>query len=305
MGWLVSVVSLISIFPHAAYAAASFSRRTVTSLSVQDVNSFIPLIQLAQAPYCANGAAQTLMNWKCGKACEAVPTFQPSFAGGDGGDVQFFVTGFWPERNQIVLSYEGTEISQVQSLLADLDVTPDPLDTALFPGLPAGAKVHGGFLSAFKASSDLVFPAIQKLIEEKGTKNILVGHSLGGATAQLAAVHLALTVPGSNIELFTLGLPRVGNPEWAQSVTAKVPNNTRVNYKKDVVPTIPGRRFGFAHPAGEVHLLDDNNTAVYCDGVDSTEKNCMISTVPNILLGNIFNHVGPYVGIKMGKIAGC
>ncbi|KAH8822749.1 Alpha/Beta hydrolase protein [Flagelloscypha sp. PMI_526] len=302
MSWLSSISSALFFFWSFLLSKASpISPRAVFPLTTQDVNAFAPLIQFAQAPYCANDGAQNLKNWTCGPACDANPTFEPTVAGGNGGTVQFFVAGFWPDRKQIVLSYQGTDLGEIQAVLTDLNVLPDSLDAVLFPGLPEGAKVHGGFQDEFKASSDIIFPAIQKLIEEKGTTDIVVtGHSLGGALAQLAAMHMALTIPDAKIQLFTLGLPRVGNADWAQSVTEKVSNITRVNNQRDIVPIIPGRSLGFAHPDGEVHLLDDNGNAVRCTGIESEEKDCTIDSVPNILFGNPFDHLGPYAGISIG-----
>ncbi|KAH8824755.1 Alpha/Beta hydrolase protein [Flagelloscypha sp. PMI_526] len=280
------------------------SQRAVSTLNIQDVNAFAPLIQFAQAPYCANSGAKNLKNWTCGPACKANPTFQPAVAGGDGGAVQFFVAGFWPDQKQIVLSYQGTDPTKFESILTDINILPDSLDKTLFPGLPKTAQVHGGFQDAFKASRNTIFPVIQQLMKDKGTKDIVVtGHSLGGALAQLAAMHIALTIPGANVKLFTLGCPRVGNMDWAKSVSQKVPNNSRVNNQRDLVPIVPGRALGFSHPDGEVHLLDNNGKAVRCPGIDSTEKSCTISTVPNILLGNIIDHLGPYNGIGIGTLS--
>ncbi|KAH8824756.1 alpha/beta-hydrolase [Flagelloscypha sp. PMI_526] len=305
MSWLISLSSFLCLIGLVTLSkSAPIFQRAVSTLNVQDVNAFTPLIQFAQAPYCTDDGAQSLKDWSCGPACDANPTFEPAVAGGDGGDVQFFVAGFWPDKKQIVLSYQGTDPFELQAVLTDLDIFPDSLDKTLFPGLPEEAKVHGGFQDAFKASSDTIFPAIQKLIDEKGTKDIIVtGHSLGGALAQLAAMHMALTIPDANIELFTLGCPRVGNIEWATSVTDKVPNNSRVNNQDDIVPIIPGRSFGFSHPDGEVHLLDDNGKAVRCTGIDSEEKDCTIDSVSNILLGNPLDHLGPYNGIGLGLLS--
>ncbi|KAH8830094.1 alpha/beta-hydrolase [Flagelloscypha sp. PMI_526] len=276
--------------------------RAVTAFSAQEVDTLTPFIQFARATYCTEEGAQSLKDWKCGPACDANPTFQPAVAGGDGGDVQFFVAGFLPDTKQIVLAYQGTDPFEFESVLTDLDILPDSLDTGLFPGLAKEALVHGGFQDAFKASSDQIFPVINNLIQEKGTKDIVVtGHSLGGALAQLAAMHMALTIPDANIQLTTFGMPRVGNPAWASAVTDKVPNRTRVNNQDDLVPIIPPIAFGFAHPEGEVHLLNDDGTsAVSCSGVDSEDKDCTIDSVPNVLFGSVFDHLGPYKGIHIG-----
>jgi len=78
----------------------------------------------------------------------------------------------------------------------------------------------------------------------------------------------------------------------------------------DVVPTVPGRFMGFEHPHGEVHILSPGN-AVSCPGMfsptiitryhkitcdtigddDATDPECQNQWVPNVLDGNILDHV--------------
>jgi len=51
-----------------------------------------------------------------------------------------------------------------------------------------------------------------------------VGHSLGGALAQLDALLFTLNLPRSvTIKAVTYGIPRVGNPEYAVFFDSKVP----------------------------------------------------------------------------------
>lgn len=79
----------------------------------------------------------------------------------------------------------------------------------------------------------------------------------------------------------------------------------------DLVPIVPGRFMGFAHPHGEVHILSPGK-AVSCPGVsipkknitqdhiiiydtigddDATDSECQIQSVPNVFDGNILDHV--------------
>jgi len=77
----------------------------------------------------------------------------------------------------------------------------------------------------------------------------------------------------------------------------------------DVIPILPGRFLGFAHPHGEVHIISPGN-AVACSGKranvfkqwalkfnscsgddDATDPQCQIESVPNIFQGNILDHV--------------
>jgi hypothetical protein len=77
---------------------------------------------------------------------------------------------------------------------------------------------------------------------------------------------------------------------------------------------------GFSHPQGEVHITSPGN-AVACPGKfeifllendhsfftrtgndDATDQQCTIASVPNIIEGDILNHLGPYQGIYLGTI---
>lgn len=50
-----------------------------------------------------------------------------------------------------------------------------------------------------------------------------VGHSLGGALAELDALYLTLNLPSdTSIKAITYGTPRVGNPAFAALIDSKV-----------------------------------------------------------------------------------
>ena len=50
-----------------------------------------------------------------------------------------------------------------------------------------------------------------------------VGHSLGGALAELDSLFLTLNLPSSvHVKSVTFGTPRVGNPEYAAFFDSKV-----------------------------------------------------------------------------------
>lgn len=54
---------------------------------------------------------------------------------------------------------------------------------------------------------------------KKETKGLQVGHSLGGALAELDAVFFTLNLPSAITVIGrTFGTPRVGNPDWADLV---------------------------------------------------------------------------------------
>ena len=94
----------------------------------------------------------------------------------------------------------------------------------------------------------------------------LVGHSLGGALAELDALFLKMNLPSSiHIKGVTYGTPRVGNPAYAAAFDAAVSDFERINNESDPIPIVPGRFLGFRHPSGEVHI-DKAGVWLACPG---------------------------------------
>ncbi|KAL1723685.1 Alpha/Beta hydrolase protein, partial [Schizophyllum commune] len=211
------------------------------------------------------------------------------------------------------------------------------LSSSLFPGIGLKPLVHIGFRDEHRKTAKVILEEVAALLDvTKTRKVVVVGHSLGGALAELDAVYLALNLPKAleeastsltanitsilgdhhitakagisskaasstnvTVKAVTFGKPRVGNKAWAELVDKHV-NMTRVNNKRDIVPVIPPMSLGFLHPRGEVHLLGPGK-AVACPGNDDTkDAQCQDKTVPTLLQGSIMDHLGPYEGIMIG-----
>ncbi|KAJ2921201.1 hypothetical protein H1R20_g15893, partial [Candolleomyces eurysporus] len=123
-------------------------------------------------------------------------------------------------------------------------------------------------------------------------------HLLGGAIAIIATVHLAIQIPGVNLRTITYGSPRVRIAPYNFVNGLGVMN--RINNKQDPVPILPGRSFNFAHTEGEIHIVN-SSAWVSCPGQDNTNSQCTIGYVPNILVGNVGDHLGPYDEVYLGQ----
>ena len=131
---------------------------------------------------------------------------------------------------------------------------------------------------------------------------VVIGHSLGAAIALLDAVYLRLHLPASTgVSMVGFGLPRVGNAAFADYVDATLSGNvTHINNKKDPIPILPGKFFGYAHPAGEIHI-QASGAWDRCPGQDNPSKLCIVGDVPTVFEGDLWDHDGPYYGdILMG-----
>ena len=68
----------------------------------------------------------------------------------------------------------------------------------------------------------------------------IVGHSLGGAVATLAAFDLSLIANPKHLYVFTYGSPRVGNQYFAQIYGERVKSTWRFVHAADPIPHLPG-----------------------------------------------------------------
>ncbi|EIN13713.1 alpha/beta-hydrolase [Punctularia strigosozonata HHB-11173 SS5] len=280
-----------------------FSRDGTTALSAAELSSFAPFTQFARAAYCPT---DKIMSWQCGEACDANPGFNATLTGGDGNGVQFFFVGFWPEGKSVVVAHQGTDPTKFLSLLTDIEFAPVQLDPTVFPGIPndTDVRVHDGFRNAHYDTANQILTETKRLLDVNQAKSvILIGHSLGGAIAELDSLMMRQNLPSDvAVKGVTYGTPRVGNPEFAAYFDSMVTDFTRVNNDKDPIPIVPGRFLGFSHPSGEVHLTSPGN-AVSCPGADDgSDTECSDSVVPNIFESNILDHLGPYEGIHIGSI---
>ncbi|KAF8842167.1 alpha/beta-hydrolase [Paxillus ammoniavirescens] len=274
---------------------------SLTAVTPSQLAGFAPYTEFARAAYCPPSIVQ---GWQCGEACQAVPGFQVSLTGGDGNAIQYYYVGYWPSENTVVVAHQGTDPTQFLSDLTDADILMGNLDPTLFPGVDDTVQVHSGFANEHAQSASIILNEVRSLISQYGATSVtLVGHSLGGALAELDCMFMALNLsPNVAIKGVTYGTPRVGNAAWATLFDATISDFQRINNEKDIIPILPSLFLGFSHVMGEVHIIQPND-AVECPGDDdATDRDCTIMTVPNIFEGDILNHLGPYQGIYIGTI---
>lgn len=102
-----------------------------------------------------------------------------------------------------------------------------------------GLPVHIGFNQIFHSLLVDVKQFLSKNVTSRSTIHV-VGHSLGGAVANLAA-DWAKQNHGTSVALYSYGAPRVGSAWFAKTLgkRLKEPNIYRVYNKTDPVPMIP------------------------------------------------------------------
>ncbi|KAH8976636.1 Alpha/Beta hydrolase protein [Lactarius akahatsu] len=219
----------------------NISQGGVTTLTSSQYAEFVPYVQFARAAYCPSNK---IVGWQCG-----------------------VYVGFWPAQSAVVVAHQGTNPSELLSVLTDIRIhftSPDPV---LFPNIPSDVKVHAGFVKEHKKTAPQILKEVKRLMaENSSTHVILIGHSLGGALAELDTLFMKLNLPASTtVRGVTFGTPRVGNPAWATYFDSQIADFTRMNNNRDMVPIVPGQLLGFRHPSGEIHIQEDGSV-IACHG---------------------------------------
>ncbi|KAF4980124.1 hypothetical protein FZEAL_3788 [Fusarium zealandicum] len=125
--------------------------------------------------------------------------------------------------------------------------------------------VHMGFLESWKNARRVVIPQLRQLRTQYPSYPIqLVGHSLGGAVACLAALELKVSLGWDDVVVTTFGEPRSGNDGLAHFVDEvfhlggqdhlEERDYRRVTHKEDPVPLLPLSEWGYRSHAGEIYI---------------------------------------------------
>jgi hypothetical protein len=153
-------------------------------------------------------------------------------------------------KNHLVFATRGTRPEMgYPDLLTDFNMS-------LGRYMPEVGPVHSGFFDVYKS----LLPAIKSAQSELDAADIIhcVGHSLGGAVANLVAINLAKKHRGK-IRLYTYGAPRVGlKTQQYDKRLANIlgeDNIFRVSHNFDLIPMIPVAPYIHVHP----DVKDKNN----------------------------------------------
>ncbi|KAL2757110.1 hypothetical protein ACRALDRAFT_1062717 [Sodiomyces alcalophilus JCM 7366] len=127
--------------------------------------------------------------------------------------------------------------------------------------------VHSGFLASWRHARKVVLPELKVLRQKYPEYPIrLVGHSLGGAVAMLAALEMRVSLGWRDTVVTTFGEPRVGNRQLCDYLNAVFELNLgdemdpaereyrRVTHADDPVPLLPPAEWGYSSHGGEFFI---------------------------------------------------
>jgi hypothetical protein len=202
-----------------------------------------------------------------------------------------------PHPKRVIVAFRGTY--SIANTIADLSTTPAeyapfPSDhdnddvcaqaqaqpdnptsqEAILPQLTTQAKrdapipdctnctVHSGFMTSWRNTRCTIIPYVEAALQSYPDYELtLVGHSLGGAVAALAA--LEFQARGWSPHVTTFGEPRVGNKAFNRFIDARFNLHAtsaddalyrRVTHADDPVPLLPLEEWGYRMHAGEIYI---------------------------------------------------
>ncbi len=156
----------------------------------------------------------------------------------------FYAPGKGAFKNQALLAFRGTA-DMVHDALTDLNAGIQLSESAL--------PVHAGINRAYQIMSDKIRLGIAL---HRPTRIHIVGHSLGGGLAQIAADSILMSGYSPPVTLYTFGSHRVGFKSFADKLSQ---NNKLTNYRAylsgDPVAMIPLWPYVHApQPTGECFI---------------------------------------------------
>lgn len=159
----------------------------------------------------------------------------------------FVAHGTGSRANELVLVTRGTNFQHNKFDLAT--------NANIGYGIgPRGNVFHRGFLKTFKSYQSQLVNFVSQASAKRPSTIHCMGHSLGGALANLNAC--MLRDAGFNVCLYTIDAPRVGIVSYAQDMTKQITPNQirRIANPCDPVPMVP--LFPYMHASrGSSELL--------------------------------------------------
>ena len=131
------------------------------------------------------------------------------------------------------------------------------MDQVPVPDLCPCCAAHHGFWESWLGQRKPVLHILTRLHAQNPDYRIaIVGHSLGGAIATLAAgdIRTLGTWWSDNVELYTYGSPRVGNTATVRFLSQQSTNGNksyRVTATHDPIPRVPFTSLGYQHTSPE------------------------------------------------------
>ncbi|KAI4290696.1 MAG: hypothetical protein L6R35_000003 [Caloplaca aegaea] len=154
-------------------------------------------------------------------------------------------------RALTVLAFRGSQ--SVRNFVTDANFPATQTD--ICPSCTA----HAGFWDSWVEARPGVMAALKTAAASHPNNRVaVVGHSLGGAIADLAAAEIRKS--GVTADLYTYGAPRIAGATLSNFISNQnMGGNFRVTHKDDPVPRLPPIVLGFVHISPEYYISSPND----------------------------------------------
>ena len=102
-----------------------------------------------------------------------------------------------------------------------------------------GVKIHRGWLADSQKCFPVMYAVLGELMQSLATRVVFLGHSYGGALAQITAFCLASEYGAPRVMLRTYGSPRAGCCKFAKALDRRVDSHYRYVITGDPVTQTP------------------------------------------------------------------
>ena len=119
--------------------------------------------------------------------------------------------------------------------------------------LPDGSKIHRGWHSDFHKVLPIMYAVLREQMDLLACRVTFLGHSYGGALAQIAAYYYSGEVGPPRVHVRTYGSPRVGDRRFSQQLALKVESCYRYKVQGDPVTMVP-LALRYKHGGTEIKL---------------------------------------------------
>ncbi|WFD27638.1 hypothetical protein MNAN1_002639 [Malassezia nana] len=199
----------------------------------------------------------------------------------------------------VTVAFEGTTPSLI-SILHDANLVLADPKGHLKEALEGGAQIHAGFQDAYLSVAESTIEQVYYYMRVKNDNRVTTtGHSLGAAMALLAAMDYNKRLDHGVHRSLVFGLPRVGNPEFADSVDKQIGGKFYYAVNGgDWVPHVPFRDWNYQHPSGQVWINPANSDSwKFYPG----EENHWGANTVDLSFTNLTDHHGYYFHTAVGE----
>lgn len=299
--------------------ASDISTTSDDNISQDIFNELEELSRIVDISYCVGVAGTGIQKpFLCASRCQDFPHFELVTTWNTGPFMSdscgYLALSHPPSPPRIILAFRGTY--SVANTIVDLSSIPQ--EYIPYPGDEEGnegkedkalrklamnpkhtkctdCKVHAGFMQSWRNTRPQLLHQVKEAIQKYPDYQVtLVGHSLGGAVAALAALDFELR--GWEPQVTTFGEPKIGNVGLVQYIdeTFSDSNGTnmtgryrRVTHVGDPVPLLPLKEWGYRTHAGELYiskpdLSPELEDIRYCNGDEDPECIAGAETVQEI-----------------------